>query len=112
MSDTDDHMLSLADAERAGWGDEDFYSTVPGHRGEGVQAPDPQGGDAGRGLVRVGPDYYDTVDVARCACGTELDPDEFLQGLCGLCFHRTRIPRYRGAELVSDRLRRRYRSGA
>lgn len=77
IGDTGDDMLSLTDAERAGWGDEDFYSTV---------------------------------DVARCACGTELEPGELLHGLCGSCFHRTRIPRYRGAELVSDRLRRRYRS--
>lgn len=78
IGDMDD-MLSLADAERAGWDDEDFYATV---------------------------------DVARCACGTELDPSELLRGLCDSCFHdRIRIPRYRGAELVSDRLRRRYRSG-
>lgn len=74
-----DDMLSLIDAERAGWDDEDFYATV---------------------------------DVARCACGTELAPSELLRGLCGSCFHQTRIPRYRGAELVSDRLRRRYGSEA
>jgi hypothetical protein len=75
--DTDDDMLSVTDAECAGWGDEDFYATA---------------------------------DVARCACGTGLEPDELLQGLCGPCFQRIRIPRYRGAELVSERLRRRYRS--
>lgn len=77
LHDRDD-MLSLADAERAGWDDEDFYSTV---------------------------------DVARCACGTELELDELLRGSCGSCFHRVRIPRYRGAELVRDRLRRRYERG-
>lgn len=48
------------------------------------------------------------TDVPVCACGRVLRDGDLLYAACEMCRSRLRIPRYRGAEMVSERIRRFY----